>query len=454
MNELILLFFIEICLLIIAFTLSGKDIMAPSVMMCSMFLLSTSVAIINSKNWEIDYSINAALIITTGLFSFIVGEAFYRFCFCKQLRGILPKDNFSTTSYPIKAWKLNLLIIFAVIINIWNLLIVLESVGFSTNLGSYFVAYRRIATSNLAKTGQTMFKGVLNFLLKINTAAGYLSAFLLVNSIVSKRKEIFNKFKFIILILLSLFPTIMSGGRSGFLRMFSAILIEYYIIWHQKNGWNHNLSWKYIRYGITSLIVGIPLFYYSMPLIGRSLPQSMFSYISEYLGASIQLFNLYLKSPVERLIVGEESLFSIIKVLHYLGLSKASTSYNLEFRYLNSLQQSNVYTFFRRPLHDFGLLGMYIFTILVAFFFSWIYFKKIKYKKKEKTEFWIFLYGYLYYWIISSSILQYSVAFISTGTIFVIFFTYLLYLFLINPSKWRFGKLVIIFPKRNNYLKS
>lgn len=448
MNELIFLLLMEICLFVIAFALSGQDIMAPSVMMCSMFILSTSVALINYKNWQINYSLYAGLIIATGLFAFIIGEIFFRICFCGQLRGRVIQENVSDKIYLIKGWKLNVLIILTILVNVWNLLTIIQAVGFSMNLSSYFIAYRRLATSNLAKTGQSMNSGGLNLLLKVSMASGYLCAFFLVNSIVYKSKNKIEKLKFILIIVLSLLPSIMSGGRSGILRMVSAILIEYYIVWHQKYGWNRNLSWKYIQYAIAGLFIGIPLFYYSMPLIGRTLPQSMFAYVSEYLGSSIPLFDLYIKSPIEHTIAGEESLFSVIKVLHYLGLSAASTSYNLEFRYINNTLQSNVYTFFRRPLHDFGLIGMYIFTILVAFLFSWIYFKKIKYRDKTKTEFWVFLYGYLYYWMISSSIIQYSVAYVSAGTVFIMFFTYLLYFFILNPPKWKIGKFVIFFPRR------
>ena len=146
--------------------------------------------------------------------------------------------------------------------------------------------------------------------------------------------------------IMSLLPSIMSAGRSGILRLTCAFLIEYYIVWHQKVGWNRNLSWKYIKYGLIGLVIAIPSFYYSAELLGRKPGAPLFDYMSEYLGASIQLFNLYIKEPVARNMMGEESLFSVLKVLHFLGLCDASTSYNLEFRSLVTVS-SNVYTFFR-----------------------------------------------------------------------------------------------------------
>ena len=55
-------------------------------------------------------------------------------------------------------------------------------------------------------------------------------------------------------------------------------------------------------------------------------------------------FSEYVKNPVPRDVWGEESLYSVVKILHFLGLSEPSTSYNMEFRRLG-IGYSNVYSF-------------------------------------------------------------------------------------------------------------
>lgn len=428
MTNLVLLLCIEIALFFLSFLLTGRDIMAPSVVMCIMFTISTGFALLNAQKWDVDYSLEATAIIGSGILMFITAETFFRVFFCGQLQGRTffvkqDKSHDGVSPYQISSHRLNILIAISAALCFWQFLEVLHSTGLSLRGWSTlaFSAYRRQGVSMLAEGENSMTNGVMNQLFKIVGASGYTASYLLVNQIVYKKKSWAERIKLIILIILAFLPSIMSAGRTGIMRLLSALIIECYIVWHQKNGWNRNLSWKYLRYGIIGFAVAIPLFYYSLNFFGRTTVAgvSALSYSSSYLGGSIQLFDLYIKAPVKRKIMGEESLYSIIKVLNFLGLSKASTSYNLEFRTSGELH-SNVYTFFRRPLHDFGLGGMYIFIILIAFFISWIYFKKIKYKKVKKCEFFVLLYGYLYYWIIVSSIQQYSLAYLSSGTVIYI----------------------------------
>ena len=432
MNSLLFLLIIEILLLILAFFLGGQDIMSPSVVLCIMFVLSTSVALINVDTWEIQYSYKAVAILATGILTFVIGEFFYRYLWCRQLRGRLYYEKSGFASYYVRPWKLNLLVAFDLIICLWNLISILNLMGEGrTSITSNFAEYRRMGIASLASTGQSVNSGLLNQLLKIVIASGYLSSYLFVRNLVCKKSRIGEQVKYIIIMVLSVFPSMMSGGRSGILRLVSAVVIEYYIVWHQKVGWNKNLSWKYFRCGIIGLAAAIPAFYYSLRLLGRKTEETLFNYVSIYLGSSIRLFDLYIHDPVPRKIIGEESLFSVIKVLHFLGLCDASTSYNLEFRSLG-MTNSNVYTFFRRPLHDFGLLGMYVFTILIAMLFSWVYYKKIKYREERKTTIWVILYGYFFYWIILSSIEQYSQTYISAGVFITICIIIVLYKVLVK----------------------
>ena len=80
----------------------------------------------------------------------------------------------------------------------------------------------------------------------------------------------------------------------------------------------------------------------------------------------------------------------------------------------------NVYTIFRRPLHDFGYAGMYIFVSVVALIFSYTYYFKIKYREcTDKRDLELFYYAYFYYWIITSVVECYSCS-ISTATIVMV----------------------------------
>lgn len=404
-----------------AFYVTGNDIMAPSVIMCIMFSISTGFTLLNVKKWNINFSIDACILLISGILVFILAETFFRNLFCNQLCGYKRIVEYhDVVGYYVATWKLILLLSFNIVVCILYLQEIINTVGKSaTNLSSYFVAYRRIGISSLSSNRTSGVQGILRPMLWVVTASGYVSIYIFINNWIAKCGKFYKQILLICILMLSAFSTIMSGGRTGILRLSSSFLITYYIIWHQQHGWAKCLSWKYIKLGIAGIAIGIPGFYYSLGMLGRTTNETLGDYASHYLGSSIELFNQYIANPVERISWGEESLFSLKKVLNFLGLGNASVFYNLEFRQCGT-SPSNVYTFFRRPLHDFGIFGMYIFVSLIAFLFAWMYFKKIKYRKKANTVLWVLLYGYLYYWMVCSSIVQYSVNYISAGTVITV----------------------------------
>lgn len=421
MSGLLLLIFFEIILFCIAFILSGKDIMAPSVMMCIMFVISSLFALFNVDNWNIDFAVDTTLLIFTGIFVFILSEAFYRYFFCGQLHGDkIVVEHYDIGSIYVKSWIINLIIIFDVTICLWYLRDIMSAVGESmANISSYFLAYRRLRTASLKYQGVSLTLGAINQFLKVVSASGYIAAYIFINNYIAGNSKKASQIRYVIIIIISIIPTIMAGGRTGVLKIVSAVLIYYYIIWHQKNGWAKCLSWFYIRVGIISFLIGCIVFYYSLNLLGRTINKPLIDYVSNYLGSSIYLLDIYVKAPIECNSFGEETLIGIKKLLNIVGLGDLSKSYNLEFRTVGQ-GASNVYTFFRRPFHDFGIIGMYIFTAIVAMFFAWIYYRHIKCKQREKCVGWVLMYGYLYYWIICSSIDQYSQNYVSVGTLIII----------------------------------
>lgn len=418
MSGLAILLMIEIVLFAFAFLLSGRDIMAPSVVVSVMFILSTGVALMNADYWNVSICDKTTIIISSGLFSFILAEILFRFIICRQLRGntFIIKPN----SEPIyeNTVVLNILIILNSFICLLYLVKIISVTG-ASSLTDSFSIYRNMMVSKLSEgDSDELIPAAYVQLTKLVIATGYVSCYLFSNDRLYRKMESRGvQVRHLILIFLSVVPSICAGGRSGTLRVLSAWIILYYIVWHQKNGWDKSLSLRYIRYGIIGLLVAIPIFYYMLDFIGRSTEDvDMADYVSTYLSSSIIMFDQYVQSPVPRDLIGEESLFSVLKATHYLGWNKMPSSYNLEFRPVGD-GFSNVYTFFRRPLHDFGLVGMYLFTILVSFLFSWIYFKKIKYRHPRQCNLWVLLYGYLYYWLILFPIDQYSQSYVSFGTL-------------------------------------
>lgn len=436
MNIIFLLLIVEIFLFWLAFVFNQNDIMAPSVIMCIMFLISTLFAILNIRKWQINYTLSAFGLLSSGILTFILSETLFRYIFCNQLQ--VPKQHkryYVFRPYQVKNWKLNFLVLFNIVVCVIYYYQIKSNIGSSAqNMSEYFHMNRVIGINNMKYDQSVSLGGMINQFLKLVSASGYVCVYLILDNILCTPKMNRMQIKLLFVIIISLFPSVMGGGRTGFLRIISAVLIDYYILWHQKNGWLKNASWKFIKIGIFCIIAGIPLFYYSLALLGRTSGKSMIDHISVYIGSSIQLFNLYVDAPISTKSFGEETLVSLSKALAFLGIGKKSNSYNLEFR-TSGTMHSNVYTFFRRPLHDFGILGMYMFVAVIACFFSWIYNKKIKYKPRDSNVSWVLIYGYLFYWIISSSIIQYSGNYISVGTLITISLMIILFKVMVNEQK-------------------
>lgn len=416
MENLILLIIAELLIFLYAFYFSGCDIMSPSSVFCIMFLLSTIFALFNIDSWNASFGLDTALVIITGIMSFTFTEIAFRYVFCGQLKSRYDKyKKCSNESLIVSSWILKGIIIFEGIAIYAYLHDIMGMVGGNiTDISSYFHAYRVMMISNLENGDGAVINEYINFVLRFVSGFGYLFAFLFMKNIVDQKMTMALKIQYATIIILSILPSMMGAGRSGILKMGAALLIFYYICWHMKYGWNKNLSWKYIKMGLLIFFVSAPTFYYSLEILGRETDLPLLDYISDYIGSSIFLLNDYLHNPTPCDSWGEESLFSVKKILASLGLAEASTKYNLEFRRLGTLY-TNVYTFFRRPIHDFGYGGMYVFVSLISAFFSWIYYKKIKYQKLRDNYKWIIAYGYLYYWLVCSSILQYSINMISFG---------------------------------------
>ncbi|WP_144356771.1 O-antigen polymerase [Streptococcus pasteurianus] len=430
MSFLYILVIALIALLFLAYILSGRDVLSPSVTMVLMFILGTLFSIPNIESWKIDYSIEAGLLTISGILVFICVECFSRVLFVSQKNrlDVYQPVVDSLTPIPIRTSKLLFLIFINALVLLIYFLKIKSLVG-GGSIAAIFQNYRRIGIDNLAGKDIETIGGVIGYFLKIVEASGFISGYILLRNLICKSKAT-SRVGLLLLLVMSILPNTFAAGRTQLLKLMSALIIYYYILWHQKYGWNRILTFKILSIGVSSLLVGIPTFYYGLKLLGRETARSIFDYAADYLGSGIVLFSEYVKNPIPRNIWGEESLYSVVKVLHFLGLSEPSTSYNMEFRRLG-IGYSNVYSFFRRPLHDFGVLGMYLFVGCIAVFFAYMYYRKIKGNTNlNSTTYWTLVYGYFFYWIISSPIIQYSVAYVSVGTVTFLIILLLLFDFL------------------------
>ena len=419
MNWIYVLYISEFILFLVAFLLSKNDIMAPSVIMCVMFIISTTVAILAADHVKIMLGGKSCAILIAGISTFVFTEAFFRLLFQRKvthmakIRYLRELQDRPFQAVQIQGWLVGAAIIMVLLILYWHVAITLRTVG------GFGKTLRSVQTQTVTTAGYNMsLNTLLTLCMKIVKALGYIAGFVLIQRILAKEKGHLLSLGLLLLMIMCQVPSFLSASRGSILQFIIALLAEYNILWHQKKGWHRNMSWKFIRIGILCIAIGIPVFYYSVVWMGRTSWDSMRSItevINIYLGYPIYLFDWYVKNPTDPIGFGEESLIGLrVFLRRLLGTDMVIRNPNLEEHYANGYFLGNVYTFFRRPLHDFGFIGMLIFTVLVALFFSWLYYGKIKWKSRSiKTDCWSLIYGFLFFWIVYSSIVQYSMNIIS-----------------------------------------
>lgn len=288
MNYIYLLLFSELILFLIAFFVSGQDILAPSSMFCAVFILSTSLAILNVDNWNIKYCFEAYWILTSGILVFVLTEWFVMLLVrATRHKQKVVRTNLSRGRQIIRVerWKVIAASAFNVICLAWQLWEIRGIVSSVTNpaMGpELFFQYRSITSYNLVDSTELLMNPILTQCLKVVMALGIFGTFGLVNNVVLLKQPLKKNIHFLFFLFCYILSDFMTGGRSSILQIAATTLIISYILYHHTIGWGYVLSWKYIRIGLICLVVGLPAFYLILPLIGRSTDKSLFDYISAY----------------------------------------------------------------------------------------------------------------------------------------------------------------------------
>lgn len=433
MGNLLVLLIALLILFIVFYFISGRDILSPPIIMTAMFIFSTVFALVNTKEWNIQYDIRSCFILVTGIVAFFIP---YEIVYMVRSRYKISSKTYGARILSVSKGKwlltimLDIIILFIYGSAIINLV---RSTGYvGTNIQWQ---YRNMTGTE----GTEYLSGMVRFLIRFIDVTSLIGSYIFINNVMVYKKRIRNNLYYLVPAFLYCIKSLMGGGRQDLLRLLAFFIVASYILNHKKTGWEKNISFKYIVIGIITFIVILPLFYYALTLTGRSTTRTMFQSISTYVGGSIQHFNQYVMEPSEKSkYFGSESLTPILNILGRLEIIDYQETVHLEFRKLG-VTSGNIYTFFRRPLHDFGILGMYIFTMMVSLFFSIYYLLHIKYSNLTgKKDLTIIVYSYLIYWIVMSSIEQYSMIVLSAQTVLIIGLLIVMWHFYFNVEISRF----------------
>lgn len=393
----------EIFILIFSYLLF-RDILSPSFDISFVFLTATLIILPYQKKWNIEYSLKTTILLLTGMSMFFLVELAVFGLSPKRKK--IPQSDFSKEkiiNVPKYYQMLSVGILIVTILLLWKEVV---------RIGSAWNYYGLI--SNLMKNyrnrtvyGYDSVDFITSQMMKVSTAIGYVNAFVIVNNyILGGKKQLRENIGSIVAAFLLFALQLENSTRGSIINFAIYIVVIYYVKTRWVKGWNPKTTHKIVKVIVASVMAIAIVFFGSRSLIGRDVTESVFANAARYYGGSIQLFNLYVQSPIEgSKYWGLETFTGIYQSLYKMGLVDYRPTIAMEFRNLGSYT-GNVYTFFRRPLQDFGLIGMIFFTVIIAFIFCASYYNLIREKKESNLR--LIYYAYFYHWIMQSVIECYS----------------------------------------------
>lgn len=377
------------------------DILSPSVIVCSAYVLSILSAIINIDSWGVSLNYNTFYVIVGGMLLFMSVNLIIEY---------YHKHNdhpFVSTIFKIISIQKYKTIIVCALQIIVAFVYAKEVRKISSQYGSFndFSSMMNIFRNTVSYGNQASIPTIVNQFVKVSFVSALIYEYVIINNLVAGLKT--NKMKiYFFPIIIYVFQSILTGARSNLLILAGAAAIYFNVQWHRKYGWYAMINFKTILKVIAGIILLFCGFYISKSLVGRFDNSDIITYMTTYTGGSIQLLDMYLENPINNSgIWGKETFYGLIDLIQKLGLTKTSEYIkHLEFRKSNGVIIGNVYTAYRLYINDFGIIGMIILQTIFAFIYCYIY-KKIKNKIINKqVDYLLLVYGLLAYALFIHSI--------------------------------------------------
>ena len=198
-----------------------------------------------------------------------------------------------------------------------------------------------------------------------------------------KNRKIRKNIQYVIPVVIFSIMSIYKGNRSDIIGLVVMMIFLYYMFLHKQIGWSKHISGKMLKKVLIVFCIAMVVFYYMKDYVGRVSSLNFLAYITQYIGGSIELLDLYVKnSGIKHVTIPfSESLTGLIIGLKKIGLTSAILKKQLEFRYTpTGIYLGNVYTAFRRYYNDVGWIGVIMFPAILSWFMNKFYQKVKKYE--------------------------------------------------------------------------
>ncbi len=413
-----------------------KDLLSPPVIVCAVFTVSILCAVYCNKYWNFEIHFETYALVCGGLAIFSAASLFTELIFNQNKKITNSNSELSVIGFP--PLKNIILIVLTLISSIWyayEIISVSKKYGYVSTISQVTSIYRAAASYGVISIENDVNVFCKAFF-KLCQSISYLSLYIFINNIIVTKKVV-KQIKYIIPCIIYMFFSLFSAGRYQIIRLVSAAIFLYYILYVKHNGGFKN-QYKFIIRCFLIFIAFCVFFVLSREIVGRASNSDPVYYIAFYAGGSIPLLDSFLiNPPLPSDIWGKETFYAINAFLgRYFGIKELQYITHHEFRYsLTGINMGNVYTVFRRIIYDFGYTGVIILYPLCAIFYT-IFYNKIKASNvNTKIDLRILTYAFISFGL---TMQFYEEAFyssvISVNTLTVLIMVFLLKWFLMDTS--------------------
>lgn len=419
-----------------SYMINGEDMLAPSFVILTIFLMSMLFNLVNYSNWNIQIGTSYILVIFFGFFVTVIAEIAGNIV-GKKITIKKPLAN----SYSIGISKKTVIII-SVCMSVFSII--------------YFKEIMKIALVYGNMSLQSPLQAIRNAIYSVGSVADLdngISTWILHGTLVCKIlayifiyifaykfffentiHKIKNNLIYLIPCVIYLVQSVLSTSRSQILYFLVGTVYISYLMYYCKHGKiNRKAKKKFIKYGLITIVSFCIAFYILGFLTRKSDSLSFFNNISIYIGGSQVSLNNWLEKykGIRTNYFGEESLVGLRKILFKLGFTDSYKVRHLEFITFG-MDRGNVYTVFRRYISDFGYGGMCLMQFISTFILSSIYFFI---KKRRQPNGMIIIFGYIAYSFAMEAIDElFFSSIIEISNFYILVYGYILYYFLIKRN--------------------
>ena len=383
--ELLILVGILLIVSVIAF---GRDITAPAVLVNGSFFVATFCACLYADKWDFS-EVKVIVVIVTGLSGFILFSYLCYFLETGWRRP--PKCEFS----PIVLSNMRLLVYLLVQLVIigGTFWVIKKNVG---SLSSSIVAlgikineyYELMHNDELIYSNKWI--GLLQV---INFSGIYFMIYCAITNIIYKGKK---QILVYINILIGVIASLITGTKTAFYMFMISAFVVFMLLKQKQSGWKIKIRMKLLLKIMLLLVILLLSFGIINNLQGRVLDEyKATDVLATYLGSPIKNLEIFIKeNHVSSEVFGAQTFkYTYNDIYNYTKNARYLINNIDTYHWINSYPLGNVYTFFRAPYYDFGIVGVFLLSGLAGAFSQKIY--NIAKFEKKRNNLTIVYYSYV-----------------------------------------------------------